>query len=648
MKKWLIIAGIVLLFLLIAFLEAGLWHSNGNLATFLDGQRQLHPTELQTDIPLTGNPDEEQYAVAVTVNQDEVIATLPDEYLSFAIDTSQVVGGKWWNPEAATTEMGSGSTHAPVLDFNQPQLDTLTSALAPAYLRIGGSEADKTFYDMTSDASIAEIMPAGYESVMTRPQWDAVNKFAQRNDLGLVFTLNAGPSARDKNGRWLPQNAESLLAYSAEQGYDVDLWELGNELNIFWFVHGLDKQVTIEQYHEDLLTAQALVTDYYPDAQFAGQGGAFWPLFGEPLNLFFGFTPDYLAQSGDLTDIVSWHYYPQQGRRGPIASRRANPSRLLDPDNLNEAAHWATQLAAWRDEHAPGKPIWLGETGNAQFGGEPGLSDVYLGGLWWLDQLGLLAALGHDVVVRQTLIGSDYGMIDAETLAPRPDYWNSLLWKQLMGNDVYATEVSGDNAAKVRVYAQDHPDGGTTLLLINLNHDRETAVSLPQFADQPYEMYNLTTPDIFSTNLLLNSEPLTLNSDGAIPQPKWGNRSRQWHTRNSTQSAVIQLYRFSRRITEFVFDVSEIKESVLFIHRLTQIGADFEGLIDENCFELIRETSVSLPTPISLKVHNFSSLVGKIRIFSRYAQAPEAVMAWAQNGRFPGNRFRFDRGLSHG
>jgi heparanase 1 len=517
MKKGLILALVILLFLIVAIVVIGLWRSSGNIVDFINGQRRLQPTELQSDIPLTGSPDEAAYEVIVTVNQNDTIATLSDEYLSFAIDTSQVVGGKWWNPEAAAAEMGSGSTHVPVLDFNQPQLNLLASALAPTYLRIGGSEADKTFYDMDSDAPVAETIPPGYESVMTRPQWDAVNAFAQRNDLGLVFTLNAGPSARDANGRWLPQNAESLLAYSAEQGYDVDLWELGNELNIYWFVHGLDTMVSVEQYHEDLQTARALVTDYFPEAQFAGQGGAFWPLFGEPLNFFFGFTPAYLAQSGDLTDIVSWHYYPQQGRRGPIASRRANPSRLLDPSNLDEAGYWAAQMAAWRDEYAPGKPIWLGETGNAQFGGEPGLSDVYLGGLWWLDQLGLLATLGQDVVVRQTLIGSDYGMIDAETLAPRPDYWNSLLWKQLMGNEVYAVDLSGETADKLRAYAQTHPDGGTTLLLINLNHDRETAISLPQFANQPYELYSLTTPDIFSTNLLLNGEPLTLTPDGSLP-----------------------------------------------------------------------------------------------------------------------------------
>ena len=515
MKKWLVGLGIAVLILLVVIVQFGLWRSNGTLLDFINGQRVLPPTSLQTDISMTGSVGE-QTAVSVTIDRSAPTAVLPDEYLSFAIDTSQVAGGKWWNPEAANVETGSGTIHAPVFDFNRPLLDTMTSALTPAYLRIGGSEADKLFYDMNNDAPASYDPPAGYESVMTRQQWDNVNAFAVRNELELVFTLNAGPSARDENGRWLSQNAESLLAYTAEQGYDIAQWELGNELNIFWFVHGLDQQVPVEQYHQDLESARALVADYFPDANFAGQGGAFWPLFGEPLNFFFQFTPDYLAQSGELTDVVSWHYYPQQSRRGPIASRRANPSRLLDPENLDEAAHWAGKMSEWRDANAPGKPIWLGETGNAQFGGEPGLSDVYLGGLWWLDQLGLLATLDHQVVVRQTLSGMNYGMIEDETLTPRPDYWNSLLWKRLMGNEVFSAEVTGENAAKVRAYAHAHPAGGVTLLLINLDHEQETAVSLTQFT-QSYTLYTLTSPDLFSTTLLLNGDALAIQENDELP-----------------------------------------------------------------------------------------------------------------------------------
>ncbi|MCG8614699.1 MAG: hypothetical protein MI802_00675, partial [Desulfobacterales bacterium] len=266
---------------------------------------------------------------------------------------------------------------------------------------------------------------------------------------------------------------------------------------------------------------------YYPDAMFAGQGSAFWPVVGEPLGFYFSFMKDYMALSGSLTDVVSWHYYPQQSRRGLIASRRAAPSRLLNPDNLNEAAHWGGQIRALRDRHAEGKPVWLGETGNAQFGGEPGLSDRYLAGLWWLDQLGLLARTGHDVIVRQTLSGMDYGMIDPDTLTPAPDYWNSLLWKRFMGRDVYGVRVEG--AEKLRAYAHSHPErkGVLSLLLINLDHESSVLAHLPKVFKGPVEVMQLGTEDLFSKDLYLNGKKLELVDD-ALPEIKgriWKNES---------------------------------------------------------------------------------------------------------------------------
>ena len=43
----------------------------------------------------------------------------------------------------------------------------------------------------------------------------------------------------------------------------------------------------------------------------------------------------------------------------------------------------------------------------------------------WLDQLGLLALSGQRVQCRQTLLGSDYGLIDANSLEGTPDFWVS-------------------------------------------------------------------------------------------------------------------------------------------------------------------------------------------------------------------------------
>ncbi len=514
----LFLVALLTLVLVVALLLLGLRGSHGHLPSLLRGQVDPNPKHLQRDISVSGGVQPAR-AVQVRLDLDRPVAEVSQRYLSFAIDLSQVVGGKWWDPQAKRAEWGSGTVQAPLFDLDRPVLDRWVQGLAPAYLRIGGSEADKVYYHLEARSGTGTHLdvPPRYKSVLTRSQWDAIGAFAGRNGLELVYTLNAGPASRDRHGFWWGENAATLLGYTAAQGYPVSVWELGNELNIFFAVHGPSAQVPVAQYARDLRVARRLVDGYTPGARLAGQGSAFWPVLGEPLGLLSGYMPDYLKLAGDIVDVVTWHYYPQQSRRGPAASRRAHPSRLLDPRNLDEAAHWADKIQRWRDRYAPGRPVWLGETGHAQFGGEPGLSDTFLSGLWWLDQLGLLARLGHDVVVRQTLAGLDYGLLDADTLNPRPDYWHSLLWKRLMGRQVYAAGAEGEGAQRLRVYAHGAafgPPGAVVALAINLDPEQSAAVSFPDFEGCDYKLYTVTAPDVLGQAVLLNGAELVSYEDG--------------------------------------------------------------------------------------------------------------------------------------
>jgi hypothetical protein len=79
------------------------------------------------------------------------------------------------------------------------------------------------------------------------------------------------------------------------------------------------------------------------------------------------------------------------------------------------------------------------------------------------------------VVIRQTLLGSDYGLIDGRTLEPRPDYYNSLLWQKLMGQTVLDARVASNADPYLRVYAHCSPrrGAGVTLLVLNEHPARE-------------------------------------------------------------------------------------------------------------------------------------------------------------------------------
>lgn len=485
-------------------------------ATACDGTRHSRPSgadlgpaapDARADAAPPVDATPEPRAPRLILAADTPRAEVDPRFLSVAIDASQAFGGVWWPPDA---EAGGalGDRRVDPFDFGRPKLRKLARALAPAVLRIGGSEADRVYYDL-SDAPVDEA-PAPYELVMTRALWEGIHDFAADVGYDVFFTLNAGPGPRDAEGRWTPDQARALLEYVRDRGQTVVAWELGNEINGFPVIHGF--RLSPAQYAEDVATARALVDAVTPGVPLAGPSSAFWPVTGELAAIY----PRFMAAGGHLLDIITWHYYPQQSRRCPIASRRAGPEVLLDPAALDEAARWAAHVEAERDAHAPDAPVWLGETGNAQCGGEPGVSDAFAGSLWWVDQLGLVAARGQPIVVRQTLAGSNYGLLHEETLDPQPDYWASLLWKRLMGPRVLAAEIE-DQPPTLRLYAHCTPDrpGAVTVAAVNL--DRTRPARFAPASHSRHEAYVVTAPTLAAREVSLDDTPLRAAPDGTLP-----------------------------------------------------------------------------------------------------------------------------------
>lgn len=136
--------------------------------------------------------------------------------------------------------------------------------------------------------------------------------------------------------------------------------------------------------------------------------------------------------------------------------------------------------------------------------------------------MGLLAKTGHSVVVRQTLAGMTCGMVEEQTLVPKPDYWNSLMWRRLMGQAVFDVRKSGDNAEKLRIYdhATRSAKNGFAVLAINLDHERPAQVFLPDFKGRPFSLYRINGTTIVGKEVQLNGQVLKVVDDQTLPEIK--------------------------------------------------------------------------------------------------------------------------------
>jgi heparanase 1 len=417
---------------------------------------------------------------------DEQAATLPAGYLSLTIDTSLVLGGHWWSGGRGL-KRGVATDRVVPIDLGNPRLLAFAKLLAPAMLRIGGTESDRVGYRIRKKAKSGigarrddegriggdegrrsgEGVAGEHEFVLKKKLWKRINSFAQGAGFKILFVVSAGPADRDEAGSWISRSARRLIAYSAKKELPVRAWELGNEINGYPFVHGFTSRVSPSQYVEDFSAFSALVREIHPTALAVGPSSSVWPVIGEPNPII-----PALARSSAMgpRDILSWHYYPQQSHRGRLANRRASETTLLKPRRLDSVRKLARSVA----KSARGREVWMTETGHALYGGEPGLSDTHLSSLWWLDQLGLLAQEGVSRVFRQTLVGSDYGLLDQDTFEPRPDYYASFLWKKLMGRRVFkAPRLEGPDKG-IRAYVHSSVKGTSMncLLLISLRGER--------------------------------------------------------------------------------------------------------------------------------------------------------------------------------
>jgi heparanase 1 len=190
-----------------------------------------------------------------------------------------------------------------------------------------------------------------------------------------------------------------------------------------------------------------------------------------------------------------------------------SPAEALSEEWLSRTDATLAFYRALRDQFEPGKPIWLTEVADAACGGNPWASS-FLDTFRYLDQLGRLARQGVQMVAHNTLVASDYGLIDETSLAPRPSYWGALLWRQLMG----ATVLDSGVPIRAGLHAYAHclrgTPGGVALLIINNDKTAPQTVALSTAA----ERYTLGSPNLESRQVQLNGKALAVATNGDLPR----------------------------------------------------------------------------------------------------------------------------------
>lgn len=462
------------------------------------------------------------------------IGAVDAQYQSYNVEMLEVTGGRFWKPYKDIAKVpakgagAAGSTggdtpagmsadlyqYRPPIDLTNKRLRLLAKALSPAYVRISGTWANTTYFADTDTPP--KEPPKGYGGVLTRQQWLGAIAFSNAVGAPIVTSMPDGDGARGPDGVWKPDQARIWLDFTKAHGGKIAAVEYFNEPTLA-SMGGAPKGYTAADYGRDFKIFDAFLRKEFPGIKIlapgsVGESTADWGIanggYGDMKVLTAG---ELAAYTGDA-DAFSYHHYGAASARCAAMGHQTSAAQALSEDWLGRTDQTLGYYRGVRDKYMPGKHFWNTETADAACGGNR-WGGTFLDSFRYLDQLGRLARQEVDVVFHNTLVASDYGLLNEDTFAPKPNYWAALLWRKLMGTTVLDSGVP--IAEGHHVYAQCLRDvpGGVAILAINNSRSQSTVLEMPSAADR----YTLSEPALESAHVRLNGKELKLGHDDALP-----------------------------------------------------------------------------------------------------------------------------------
>ena len=352
--------------------------------------------------------------------------------------------------------------------------------------------------------------------MLTRQQWKAFIDFANAVDAGIVTSFATSVGTRDAAGVWTPEQARRFVDYTMSVGGRIAAAEYMNEPTLA-AMGGAPAGYDAAAYGRDFKVFRAFAKQAAPDmlilgpgavGETTGDGGVSYGIAGVLK------TADLLTASGPGVDAFSYHHYGGSSLRcaamGPHTQTTADAA--LSEQWLAKTDQTLAFYRGLRDKFEPGKPFWNTETADAACGGNP-WANTFLDSFRYLDQLGRLAKQDVKVVAHNTLVASDYGLLEENTFTPKPNYWAALLWRRLMGTTVLESGVPIQAGLHVYAHCLRGTPGGVALLAINNDKTASRTLTVPA----PGERYTLSSSNLESRSVQLNGTAIALGGNDDLP-----------------------------------------------------------------------------------------------------------------------------------